>query len=68
MKMKIAVIIGVIHMTFAVLLKASNAIYFKKWIDFFFEFIPQLIFMILLFGYMDFLIIYKWTIDWTGNT
>lgn len=24
--------------------------------------------MVLLFGYMDFLIFYKWTVDWTGNT
>ena len=36
MKMKISVIIGVIHMTFAVLLKATNAIHFRKWMDFFF--------------------------------
>lgn len=34
--MKIAVIIGVIHMTLGVFVKASNAIYFKKWLDFFF--------------------------------
>ena len=68
MKMKIAVIIGVIHMTFAVFLKAANSIYFRKWIDFIFEFIPQLTFMVLLFGYMDFLIFFKWTVDWTGNT
>lgn len=30
---------------------------------------PQLIFLVLLFGYMDFLIIYKWTVDWgVGST
>lgn len=64
LKMKIAVIIGVVHMTAGVFIKASNAIYFKKWIDFFFEFIPQILFMVLLFGYMDFLIIFKWNTDW----
>jgi V-type H+-transporting ATPase subunit a len=64
MKMKIAVIIGVIHMSVGVLLKAFNAVHFRKWMDFFFEFVPQIIFLILLFGYMDFLIIYKWTVDW----
>jgi V-type H+-transporting ATPase subunit a len=64
MKMKIAVIIGVVHMTSGVLLKASNAIFFRNWLDFFFEFVPQLAFLVLLFGYMDFLIIYKWNVDW----
>ena len=58
--MKISVIIGVTHMTFGVFLKASNALYYRKYMDFFFEFIPQVIFMVLLFGYMDFLIIFKW--------
>ena len=33
MKMKIAVIIGVVHMTAGVFIKASNSIYFKKWIE-----------------------------------
>lgn len=64
LKMKISVIIGVLHMTLGVLVKASNSLYFKKYLDFFFEFIPQLTFLILLFGYMDFLIIYKWTVAW----
>lgn len=64
MKMKLSVIIGVIHMTAGVLLKASNAMYFKSKMDFVFEFIPQILFLLLLFGYMDFLIIYKWTVDW----
>lgn len=64
MKMKIAVIIGVVHMTAGVFLKAANAIHFRSWLDFFFEFVPQLTFLLLLFGYMDFLIIYKWNVDW----
>ena len=51
-------------MTLGIFIKASNSIYFKKKFDFVFQFIPQLIFMIALFGYMDFLIIYKWLIPW----
>ena len=51
-------------MTLGVFVKASNAVYFKKPIDFIFEFIPQLLFMVLLFGYMDFIIIYKWLKEW----
>jgi len=66
--MKLAVIIGVIHMSFGILMKASNSMYFRNWLDFFFEFVPQLIFMLVTFGYMDFLIFYKWGTDWRGNS
>jgi V-type H+-transporting ATPase subunit a len=68
LKMKISVIIAVVHMTLGVFVKATNTIHFCRWIDFIFEFVPQLLFLVLLFGYMDFLIVYKWTVDWTDNT
>ena len=64
LKMKLAVIIGVIHMSFGIILKAVNSLHFKKKLDFYFEFIPQLLFMVLMFGYMDFLIIFKWLKPW----
>lgn len=65
--MKISVVIAIIHMTVGVVMKAFNSLYFKKKIDFYFEFIPQFIFLFLLFGYMDFLIVFKWLTDWKGN-
>ena len=64
LKMKISVIIAVVHMTLGVCIKGGNAIFFKKYMDFFFEFIPQLIFMLVFFGYMDFLIVFKWLQFW----
>jgi len=67
-KMKISVIVGVLHMTFGIILKGLNEIYFKRNVGFFFEFIPQLLFMIGLFGYMIVLIFIKWGTDWTGKT
>lgn len=63
-KMKLAVIIGVIHMSFGIFLKALNTIHEQKPMDFFFEFIPQIIFMLFTFGYMILLIFLKWAIDW----
>ena len=39
-KMKLSVIIGVIHMLFGIAMKGCNSLYFKNWLDFFFEFIP----------------------------
>ena len=60
LKMKIAVILGVAQMSLGVCLKAANNLYFRQYIDFFFEFLPQLIMLLALFGYMDLLIIIKW--------
>lgn len=54
-------------MTFGIILKGANCRYFGKWIDFFFEFIPQLIFMLSTFGYMVFLIIAKWSINFSNH-
>ena len=39
-KMKFAVIVGVLQMSFGIVLKGANAIHFKNKVDFFFEFIP----------------------------
>ena len=58
--MKIAVILGIIQMSAGISMKAFNAHYFKSKIDFFFEFIPQLLLLLCLFGWMDILIIAKW--------
>ena len=67
MKMKIAVILGVVHMTLGIVLKGANLVYFGRKIDFVFEFLPQLIILLALFGYMDFLIVVKWLTDFTGR-
>ena len=61
--MKFAVIIGVIQMMLGIVLKGFNAKYFNSLLDFVFEFLPQIIFMSVTFVYMDFMIFYKWTID-----
>ena len=67
-KMKWSVIIGVIQMTLGIVLRGLNNLYFKDYMGFFFEFIPQLIFMCLLFGYMIALIFIKWGTDYSQNT
>jgi len=67
MKMKIAVILGVLQMSLGVLMKAFNAIYFRKSVDFWHEFVPQILLLWVLFGYMDILIIMKWTTNYEGR-
>ncbi len=66
-KMKMSVIIGVLQMILGLFLKGFNGIYFGDYVDFLFEFIPQLIFMCLLFGYMILMIYIKWATDWSDD-
>ena len=67
LKMKFSVIIGVFQMTLGIVLKGVNSIYEKNMVDTFCVFIPQLIFMIILFGYMDLLIFLKWSVNYNGE-
>ncbi len=65
-KMKYAVIAGVSQMMMGIVLRGMNSLYYGNKLDFVFEFIPQIIFMTLLFGYMNLMIFIKWNIDWWG--
>jgi len=65
-KMKLSVILGVFQMLLGIVLKGINCIHFKNKLGFIFEFIPQIIFMTMLFGYMDAMIFIKWIRDWSG--
>ena len=60
LKMKIAVIIGVLHMSLGIVIKGVNCIYFGDMLSFWAEFIPQIVFMLAVFGYMDVMIFIKW--------
>merc|ERR1711948_156346 len=47
--------------TVGLVLRWSNAIYEKNMTDFIFECIPMMVFMFCFFGWMDVMILYKWT-------
>lgn len=66
-KMKFSVIVAFVHMTAGVILKAFNCVYFKDHLTLWFEFVPQLIFLVCLVGYMDFLIVLKWVTEYHGQ-
>ena len=61
LKMKLSVILGVFQMVIGILLKGLNAIFEKDYVELIFVFFPQLILMLILFGYMDLLIFVKWS-------
>mmetsp|Transcript_29765 Transcript_29765/g.28942 ORF Transcript_29765/g.28942 Transcript_29765/m.28942 type:complete len:92 (+) Transcript_29765:1105-1380(+) len=56
-------------MSMGICMKGLNSLYFKRPLDFIFEFIPQIIMLMCLFGWMDTLIVGKWLfpfqLEWT---
>eukprot|EP01095_Lingulamoeba_sp_RSL-Kostka_P005115 TRINITY_DN1646_c1_g1_i1.p1 TRINITY_DN1646_c1_g1~~TRINITY_DN1646_c1_g1_i1.p1 ORF type:complete len:844 (+),score=333.58 TRINITY_DN1646_c1_g1_i1:2169-4700(+) len=64
LKMKMSVLMGVTQMVFGLSLNFFNHIHFGNPIYIFLEWIPQVVFMLSIFGYMDVLIIYKWLVNW----
>ncbi|CAG9818315.1 unnamed protein product [Phaedon cochleariae] len=59
-KMKISIILGILHMLFGVLMSLFNHMYFKDKLSIITEFIPQVIFLVFLFLYMVILMFIKW--------
>jgi len=60
LKMKLSVLFGVLQMTMGVFLRFSNAVFDRNWVDFWCECVPMLMFMLTFFGYMNYMILYKW--------
>ncbi|ESO84217.1 hypothetical protein LOTGIDRAFT_108161 [Lottia gigantea] len=61
-KMKMAVILGISQMVFGVCLSIFNHLHFKMIVCLFCEFLPELIFLLALFGYLIFMVYYKWLV------
>ncbi|XP_075458611.1 V-type proton ATPase 116 kDa subunit a 4-like [Ascaphus truei] len=59
-KMKMSVIMGITQMVFGVILSLFNHLNFKRYMNVLVQFIPELIFILSLFGYLVFMIIFKW--------
>ena len=59
-KMKSAVVVGVVQMLLGIFLSLLNYLREKDYRHVFFKFIPEVIFLVCTFGYMSFLICFKW--------
>ncbi|KAI9003206.1 V-type ATPase, V0 complex, 116kDa subunit family [Gaertneriomyces semiglobifer] len=66
-KMKMAIIFGVIHMSFGIALNVPNYIYYKQKKSIWTEFVPQITFLLSIFGYLVVIIIYKWASQWPNG-
>uniref|UniRef100_A0A803PWI9 V-type proton ATPase subunit a n=1 Tax=Cannabis sativa TaxID=3483 RepID=A0A803PWI9_CANSA len=60
LKMKMSILLGVSQMNLGIIISYFNARFFSSSIDIRYQFVPQLIFLNSLFGYLSLLIIIKW--------
>jgi len=66
-KMKFAIIAGVTQMVAGVCCKLMNTLYFKDTLTMYFVFIPEMVFINSIFGYLCILIMTKWTTNWDAT-
>ncbi|KAJ5107925.1 hypothetical protein N7456_004600 [Penicillium angulare] len=67
MKMKMSILLGWCHMTFALSMQYINARYYKSKVDLWGNFVPALIFYESIFGYLGVCILGKWAVDWQAK-
>ncbi|XP_058204264.1 V-type proton ATPase subunit a1-like [Rhododendron vialii] len=60
LKMKMSILLGVTQMNLGIILSYFNARFFHNSLDFRYQFLPQMIFLNSLFGYLSMLIVIKW--------
>ncbi|EYU36217.1 hypothetical protein MIMGU_mgv1a001612mg [Erythranthe guttata] len=60
LKMKMSILFGLAQMNLGIILSYFNARYFNNSLDIKYQFVPQMIFLNSLFGYLSLLIIIKW--------
>ncbi|KAI4322217.1 hypothetical protein L6164_021929 [Bauhinia variegata] len=60
LKMKMSILLGVVQMNLGIILSYFNARFFNSSLDIRYQFVPQMIFLNSLFGYLSLLIIVKW--------
>mmetsp|Transcript_73893 Transcript_73893/g.119927 ORF Transcript_73893/g.119927 Transcript_73893/m.119927 type:complete len:960 (+) Transcript_73893:95-2974(+) len=66
-KMKFAIIVGVIQMVAGVCTKCANCLFFQDWVTLYWVYIPEMVFINSIFGYLCLLILTKWTTNWDAT-
>ncbi|KAL2892792.1 V-type proton ATPase subunit a2 [Bienertia sinuspersici] len=60
LKMKMSILLGVAQMNLGITLSYFNGKFFKNELNIWYQFVPQMVFLNSLFGYLSLLIIVKW--------
>ncbi|KAK4429319.1 V-type proton ATPase subunit a2 [Sesamum alatum] len=60
LKMKMSILLGIAQMNLGIILSYYNAKFFQNDLNVWYQFVPQMIFLNSLFGYLSLLIIIKW--------
>jgi len=65
-KMKVAIVLGVFQMTLGLLLSLLNHVEFRDARSIWFQFVPEAVFFLAIFGYLVVMIVIKWATDWVA--
>jgi len=66
-KMKMSVVVGVVHMLFGTVISFFNYTHFKSISNIILVFLPEILYMGSIFGYLAFTIMFKWCTDWSNS-
>ncbi|XP_060809699.1 V-type proton ATPase 116 kDa subunit a1-like [Amyelois transitella] len=65
LKMKLAIILGVTHLTLGLILSIFNMVYFKKYYAIICHTVPRILFIWCIYGWLCYMMFYKWICSFT---